>query len=209
MRAHLYRPIQDNAGNLVLNTSVRVLQPDTEDLILEPIYVDDTGDTLADNPMTVADGVISFYLDDPKVVRLGISAAGQAEQFIDDLLVAAAQIVEETLVFGQQGDIAAVTGTLRFYLPMDCTIVEVRASLGIASSGVDPVIVDVNKNGTSIYAVQADQPHLADGVNTVLAMPTAGLSLARGDYITIDVDQVGSSTPGTGLTVQMRVARSA
>lgn len=81
----------------------------------------------------------------------------------------------------------------------------VRATVGVAPTGAD-LVVDVNRNGSSIFDSAGDQPTIPDGSTTSgknTAMAT--VTLNDGDRVTIDVDQVGSSTPGEDLVVQLVV----
>lgn len=67
------------------------------------------------------------------------------------------------------------------------------------------IIVDVHKNGTTVYTTQGNRPQIA-------ASATAGNSttlpdvktIAAGDYLTADIDQVGSGTTGADLVVIQR-----
>lgn len=88
-RAHFYAPIQNNAGDIQANSTVRVLQPETTTLVSDPIYPDNDTPTVMSNPFICDTGVISFYMDQPQRVRLGITMPGQPEVFIDDLDVLA------------------------------------------------------------------------------------------------------------------------
>jgi hypothetical protein len=94
------------------------------------------------------------------------------------------------------------TGTIPYYVEQDLIIGKVRASCGAAPTG-SQLIVDVNVNGTTVYGDQAHRPAIAAGALTAVggAPTTAGLS--AGDYLTVDIDQVGSDTPGAALIVQI------
>lgn len=91
-RAHLYRPVVDADGNVQSDLLVRVLQPDTQTPITAPMYSTATGPAELGNPMSVPGGVISFYLDKPQRVRLGITASGGTEYFYDDVDVLSGDI---------------------------------------------------------------------------------------------------------------------
>jgi hypothetical protein len=81
----------------------------------------------------------------------------------------------------------------------------IRASVGTAPAGA-PVIIDVNKNGTSLFTTQANRPTIAAAANTsgnVTIMDVT--TVAPGEYLTIDIDQIGSTTAGADLTVQIEV----
>ena len=109
--------------------------------------------------------------------------------------------------FTKNGVLFTDTGTLR--LPMDAsyTIIGVRLMVGTAPTGAS-VIVDVNKNGTTIFTTQANRPTIAAGANAGGPGATPNVtSLVAGDYITVDIDQVGSTVAGADLTVSIIVDR--
>jgi hypothetical protein len=83
----------------------------------------------------------------------------------------------------------------------------VRASVGTAPVG-SAVIVDVNKNGVSIYGTPGNRPQIAAGTKTGAGGVASGGSFVAGDIITVDIDAVGSTTPGSDLTVVVRLRRS-
>jgi hypothetical protein len=86
-RQHFERPIQDELGNLAQNASVRLLEPGTTTPITDTIYVANTGSAVRSNPWVAAGGVIDFYLNASRTVRIGVTTPGGIEVFFDDLLV--------------------------------------------------------------------------------------------------------------------------
>jgi hypothetical protein len=66
------------------------------------------------------------------------------------------------------------------------------------------IIVDVNKNGTTIFTTQANRPQIAAGANADESGTPDVTSLAKNDRVDVDIDQVGSTTPGAVLTVMVR-----
>lgn len=112
----------------------------------------------------------------------------------------------EALPFSRSGAIAVSAGSMRYYVPYACTLQSVKASLGVAPVGAS-VIVDVNKNGTTVFTTQANRPTITAGANASGVQTPDVTTLVAGDYLTIDVDQVGSTTPGTDLSVVLLVAR--
>lgn len=84
-RAHLYKPIQDGAGNLRPGAVVRVLEPGSLDEVPVPLYVADSGPNTIPNPFTSDDGLIDFYLDQPRRVRIGVRSGGGDEQFFENI----------------------------------------------------------------------------------------------------------------------------
>ena len=98
------------------------------------------------------------------------------------------------------GVLVAGTGTVRFYFDRSITITNVAASVSVAPTGAS-VIVDVNKNGTTIFTTQANRPTIAVSTFTDLSSTPDVTSLVSGDYLTIDIDQIGSTIAGSDLIV--------
>ena len=107
------------------------------------------------------------------------------------------------------GTATVAAGTLRYPIGAGTwTISEVRVTAGTAPVG-DDLLVDVHKNGTTIYATQANRPMVPDGGNAATGGTASTTSVAAGDHLTVDVDQVGSGTPGADLVVAIRLTRTA
>lgn len=62
------------------------------------------------------------------------------------------------------------------------------------------IIVDLNKNGTTMFTTQANRPQIAISAVTGSSVNPDVLTVADGDYITVNIDQIGSTLPGTTLT---------
>jgi hypothetical protein len=108
--------------------------------------------------------------------------------------------------FSRNGTLSATTGTLPFVLVSTRTITGLRMACGTAPVGA-PVIVDILKNGTTIYTTQSNRPTIPAGATDSgpVALPDV-TSLALGDHLTITIAQIGSSVPGAdlGLTIEMQ-----
>jgi hypothetical protein len=66
------------------------------------------------------------------------------------------------------------------------------------------LIVDINVNGTSIWSVvQANRLQLAADATDGTQVSFDTVNVVEGDVFSIDVDQVGSSTPGQDISVQL------
>jgi len=110
--------------------------------------------------------------------------------------------------FFKTGALTTTTGTQRLPIDGTYTIIGTRLMVGTAPTGAN-LIVDVNKNGTTIYTTQGNRP-------TVTATQNAGgpgtapdiTALAAGDYLTVDIDQVGSTVAGSDLTVSVIVSKT-
>ncbi|MFG1977044.1 hypothetical protein ACGFJC_47595 [Nonomuraea fuscirosea] len=104
------------------------------------------------------------------------------------------------------GPLQTVTGTYRLFndTGRSWTIVAVRATVVTAPAG-SGLTVDVHKNGTTVFTNQANRPIIAAGTTTIKRTTIDVPTVADGDYLTVDVDAVGSTTPGSDLTVQITV----
>jgi hypothetical protein len=83
-----------------------------------------------------------------------------------------------------------------FVAPSAMTIKAVwlyRTTAGASTS----TILDLNKNGTTMYTTQANRPTIAfnDGDNKVQATLPDVTSIAAGDIISVDTDQIEGGTP--------------
>lgn len=113
----------------------------------------------------------------------------------------------EGFTFSYQGSVAILTGKGRQYFEASYQIDTVRSAVGTQPVG-SALIVDVKKNGVSIFTTTGDRPTINPGSNTALGGSMAGAALVAGDFLTVDVVQVGSGTPGSDLTVTVRVHKT-
>lgn len=119
-------------------------------------------------------------------------------------------LLEETIEFSTpRGENLAVrTGASRWYPPYDITIVDVSASVGTAPTGAT-ILIDVNKNGTTIFTTQSNRPTIAiSGFFDVSGTPEVTSLTGDTDYLTVDIDQIGSTIAGVDLVVQVRYTRA-
>lgn len=84
-RSHLYRPIQDAAGNLRTNARVRVFDPGSNSLTNLTLFAADTGSTQVANVHTAANGIIDFYTDEPARFRIGIKVGDEPETLFENI----------------------------------------------------------------------------------------------------------------------------
>lgn len=92
---------------------------------------------------------------------------------------------------------APFTGTLRVPFTQPGRLIAVRFTLGTAPTGAS-VIVDVHLNGTTIFPT-ATKPTCPVSTNiSQLATPDVE-DVANGDYLTFDIDQIGSTVGGSDL----------
>ena len=84
--------------------------------------------------------------------------------------------------------------------PCDGKIVGVSAASLTTPVG-SSIILDVNKGGTTIFTTQSARPTIVVTATTATTGAPAVTEFSAGDVFTVDVDQVGSGTAGTGFTV--------
>lgn len=106
--------------------------------------------------------------------------------------------------FTAPGTLSVYTGKARWYAPANFEIESVKVSCGTAPQG-QSIVVDINRNGASIFTNQANRPHIYTGTNTSsLVVPGATL-LDEDEYLTVDIDQVGSTFAGSDLVVVIQL----
>src|SRR5690349_2670291 len=89
------------------------------------------------------------------------------------------------------------------------TIMGVTARLNTAPTGATTFKVDVNKNGTTIFTDQSKRPIFAASAKIANSATPDVTSVTTGDYLTVDVDAVGSTVAGSDLTVTVRLKKTA
>jgi uncharacterized protein YuzE len=98
-------------------------------------------------------------------------------------------------------DLATGTGVVTFRMPFAMTLTAVRASVTTAPVD-DDIEVDINEGGSTVLSTVLS---IDDGEKTSTTAATAAVisdsALADDAEITIDIDQVGSTTAGAGLKV--------
>ena len=110
----------------------------------------------------------------------------------------------EHVNFSEAGILATKTGTMRWYPPYNVTLTDVAIMVGTAPTGAT-LIVDVNKNGTTIFTTQSNRPTIAiSGFHDVSGTPEVTALTGDTDYLTWDIDQIGSTVPGYDLVIQIR-----
>lgn len=100
------------------------------------------------------------------------------------------------------GSAQLMSGNKRLYndTGVTLTISKVRIAAGTAPVGSD-LIIDIHKGGTTIFSTQANRPRLNAGQSASLSGAPNTTSWADGEYLTLDVDQVGSTTPGSDIVI--------
>ncbi|MCG3203929.1 MAG: hypothetical protein KCHDKBKB_00606 [Elusimicrobia bacterium] len=113
--------------------------------------------------------------------------------------------IRPTFVFTIAGTMVAGTNqTAALIVPAGMTVEKVYAYAKTAPTGAN-LIVDINKNGTSIWASnQANRVNIVASSQSGSQTAFDTTSLVEGDVITVDVDQIGSTIAGADLTIQIK-----
>jgi hypothetical protein len=187
-RAHLFRPVTDEAGNLLYGANVTVRRANLNDVIGQPIYAGPTleAEVLA-NPMIITSGMVDIWLDIPERVNLWIESIGRDPISIYlDAQPPAKEVVRSLypLTITNAAVVAKVlTGSATDHeaswedvpaAPPGVAPPHTHASTGLNSLalGVGAVASYTNSAalGTNAVTTADDQIALGTAVNTVLAL---------------------------------------
>lgn len=121
--------------------------------------------------------------------------------------LSASPSAERMAVWTVDGALTVETGKLRIYnhTGFSLTVTRVSAAVGSAAAGA-AVIVDVNKNGTTILTTPLS---IAIGDYSATTTGIATSEWANGEYLTMDVDQISTGVGGTDLVVQVTAEQDA
>jgi hypothetical protein len=100
----------------------------------------------------------------------------------------AAKPAAGAFTLSRPGALTVAGGSARLPIPFNCTLLGVRTSIGEAANAA--VIVDVNRNGSSVFATGNDRPSITAG-SFLSSQSPLSVAATAGDYLTVDVDQVG------------------
>jgi len=95
-------------------------------------------------------------------------------------------------------------------IPFTLEITRVYASVATAPTG-SALTVDVEDEGTSIFASVlsiAASSYNAEKTGAVFSGSASSYTMTKGDLLTIDIDQIGSTVAGAGLVVTLEGIRS-
>lgn len=113
----------------------------------------------------------------------------------------------ETLSFSIPGDLTVTSYGARWYPAYNITISDMVLSVGTAPTGA-AILVDVNRSGTTIFTTQGNRPTVAiSGFVDTAATPDV-TTVTTSQYLTIDVDQVGSTIAGADAILTIRYKRT-
>lgn len=108
----------------------------------------------------------------------------------------------------QGGTLTTGTGTFKLPFSLPAEVLSIILSVGTSPTGAD-LIIDVQKNattGASMWTAQANQPRVvasdADGISAEFT-PQQNNTFASGDYLVVNIDQIGSTVAGANLVVSV------
>lgn len=217
--------IQDLVGGMVTGnteTNITVTYDDTNgklDFVVPDASIQDTSAAVITNGnhtgVTTAYNATTKHLDLAVVTEdqqdiVGAMVSGNTETRIavtyDDTagkLNFAVDAFPVVIPFSLSGSLSTGAGTKRFYNPTGRTvnIKKVQVHAVTAPTGA-AILVDVNINGTTIFTTQGNRPSIAiSGNASTVGIPDSG---AAGwddtEYVTVDIDQIGSTVAGSDLT---------
>lgn len=117
-------------------------------------------------------------------------------------------LVSTLPTFTKFGTLSVSAGTLRLPIDASYTITGVRLTVGTAPTGAN-LIIDVLKNGTTIFTTSANRPTITAGSNSGGPGSAPDVpSIAAGDYLTVNIDQVGSTVAGADLVASIIVSQT-
>jgi len=110
----------------------------------------------------------------------------------------------QTTFFTIEGIVAVVASPLKLYNISGAakTISKVFLSVSDAPTGAN-LIVDVHKNGTTIFTNQAHRPTIIAGQTTGFTVDIDVATWADGSYLEVAVDQIGSTIAGSNLVIHI------
>ena len=107
-------------------------------------------------------------------------------------------------IFTLSGTLQTFTGALRITnkFGISRTISKVHLAVKDAPTSA-AIIVDIHKDGTTIFTNQAHRPQIADAAYSGESTDIDVSTWADAEYLTMDIDQVGSVLPGGYLVVEV------
>lgn len=101
--------------------------------------------------------------------------------------------------FFLSGVLSVKVWEIEWVAPLAFTLRDATGRVNTAPAG-DDLIVDIRVGGTSIFASQAEMVFIADGTQEDTSA-TKNHAVLAGEVITFEVEQVGSGTAGSDLTI--------
>lgn len=121
-------------------------------------------------------------------------------------LTGAPALSSEPFIVSVTGAITVAAGKSKIVMQAAYAVESIHAYANTAPTGA-AIIVDVNKNGTTLFTTQGNRPTISASGNSSTNTAPNVTTFAIGDILSVDVDQVGSIVAGSDLTVTIRLRR--
>ena len=130
-------------------------------------------------------------------------ALDQLAERVTDIESAGPPVTRQTILT-LSGELEIVDNPLRIYNKLGAaqTISEVFIGVGTAPVGAN-IIVDVHKDGVTIFTNQAHRPEIAAAAYTDSTTDIDVATWEEDEYLTMHIDQIGSSVAGADLVVHV------
>ena len=161
---------------------------------LTPSFVTRVREEIGDRSV---DSAATINLIDSDYVSARVSGvdSGSVSAIVDsDYVTARVGSTEQHTTLTQNGTLYVLNGSARWYAPRAVTIQSMTAYVQTAPTGAS-LSLRVNKNGSSIAT-----PSIADGA-TSGSLTGLTETMNAGDYLTVDITQVGSTVAGSNLSL--------
>jgi len=145
-----------------------------------------------------------YVLDAGPVLILNFVPAVGDGLLIEHYVETNATVSKRVFIFTYEDVLTLTTGAIRIYnnLGGTLTVSKVFLAVGTAPTGA-AIIVDIHKSGTTIFTTQGNRPQIAVGEHTGYTTTIDITTLEDGEYLTADIDQIGSAVVGEDLTVHV------
>jgi hypothetical protein len=110
------------------------------------------------------------------------------------------QFAYETVYWVFDGTAAVTTGNKRVPIVTTGTVVKAWATANTAPTG-SALTFDINENGTTIMTTKLS---IAAAANSGTSTTFSDTTLTENNYLTCDIDSIGSGTPGSNIVVALR-----
>lgn len=199
---------QQSSSNVDLTAITTSIIPDTDvayDLgsstyKFRDLYL--SGSSIELGPQTIqadADGVKMSALkitDGVNVSTLSLDAGGSITETTGTGVIRKIPVTQRAFLY-QPGELQTITGTERWYAPFPLTINKVVARLGTAADAPVDVKIVKNTGGSTI----ATDITLTTGATKRQITPSLQLSDQSDDYLTVNVNSIGSTAKGEDLHI--------
>lgn len=137
--------------------------------------------------------------DWPDITNKPTTLAGYGIETEVNTKIAAGAGIDLIRYLSQPGSLVTIAGKARWYPPQSVNVLWLEASVDTAPAGADVVLI-LKKNGIT---VSGSTVTITAGQNKSSRVTLTGVSGTTTDYFTLDVTQVGSTTPGSDLIVAL------